>query len=53
VLEAFVRGLFAASSLVLGGVVALTLRVGSRLLGLVLAFGAGVSMPAVARPSAW
>jgi zinc transporter, ZIP family len=48
VLEAFAWGLFAASSLMLGGVVALTLRVGSRLLGLVLAFGAGVLLSAVA-----
>jgi zinc transporter, ZIP family len=37
-----------ASSLLLGGLVALRFRVGSRLLGLVMAFGAGVLISAVA-----
>jgi ZIP family zinc transporter len=46
--EAFLWGLFAASSLVLGAVV-VELRVpGNRLLGLVMAFGAGVLLSAVA-----
>ncbi|HXV57605.1 MAG TPA: hypothetical protein VD704_07040 [Gaiellaceae bacterium] len=40
-------GFLAASSLLLGGVLALTLRIGPRLLGLVLAFGAGVLISAV------
>jgi ZIP family zinc transporter len=48
VLEAFAWGLFAASSLLLGGIVALRLRLGDLLLGLVLAFGAGVLLSAVA-----
>ena len=46
--EAFAWGPLAASSLVLGGLIALSFRVGSRLLGLVLAFGAGVLLSAVA-----
>jgi ZIP family zinc transporter len=46
--EAFAWGLLAASSLLLGGVVALRVRVGPRLLGLIMAFGAGVLISAVA-----
>jgi zinc transporter, ZIP family len=48
VLEAFLWGAFAASSLVIGGAVALRLDVGRETLGLVLAFGAGVLISAVA-----
>jgi zinc transporter, ZIP family len=47
-LEAFAWGLLAASSLVLGAAVALGLRVGLRAIGLVMAFGAGVLISAVA-----
>ena len=46
--EAFGWGLFAASSLLLGGLIAIVFSVGSRLLGLILAFGAGVLLSAVA-----
>ncbi len=46
--EAFLWGAFAASSLVLGGVVALAFHVSGRVLGLILAFGAGVLISAVA-----
>jgi zinc transporter, ZIP family len=46
--EAFLWGLLSASSLLLGGLAALWFRVGSRLLGLVMAFGAGVLISAVA-----
>jgi len=46
--EAFLWGFLSASSLLLGGLVALRFRVGSRLLGLVMAFGAGVLISAVA-----
>ena len=46
--EAFLWGLLAASSLLLGGLVAIRVRVGSRILGLVMAFGAGVLISAVA-----
>jgi ZIP family zinc transporter len=44
---AFLWGLLAGSSLVLGGLVALTGWVGNRLLGLIMAFGAGVLISAV------
>src|SRR5215510_6702282 len=47
-MEAFAWGTFAASSLVLGCLIALRFRIGSRVLGLVLAFGAGVLLSAVA-----
>jgi ZIP family zinc transporter len=47
-LEAFLWGAFAASSLVIGGAVALVRPVRERALGLVLAFGAGVLISAVA-----
>ena len=46
--EAFLWGLLSAGSLLLGGLAALRFRVGSRLLGLVMAFGAGVLISAVA-----
>jgi ZIP family zinc transporter len=46
--EAFFWGAVAASSLVLGGVIALQFRIGTRLLGLIMAFGAGVLISAVA-----
>jgi ZIP family zinc transporter len=46
--EAFLWGLLSASSLLLGGLAALRFRIGSRLLGLVMAFGAGVLISAVA-----
>jgi ZIP family zinc transporter len=46
--EAFGWGLLAASSLLLGGVLALSFRIGNRALGLVMAFGAGVLISAVA-----
>src|SRR5262245_13195541 len=45
---AFLWGLVAGSSLVIGGWVALRFRIGSLLLGLVMAFGAGVLVSAVA-----
>jgi ZIP family zinc transporter len=41
-------GLFAASSLILGGGIALVFRVSERALGLIMAFGAGVLISAVA-----
>lgn len=47
-LEAFLWGAFAASSLVIGGAVAVWRPVPPRVLGLVLAFGAGVLISAVA-----
>jgi ZIP family zinc transporter len=46
--EAFAWGLLASSSLLLGGLIALRFRVGNRALGLVMAFGAGVLISAVA-----
>src|SRR5215218_1456061 len=46
--EAFFWGAFASSSLVLGGVLALNLRLSHRLIGLVMGFGAGVLISAVA-----
>ena len=45
---AFGWGLFAGSSLILGGVLALVLPIRERLLGLIMAFGAGVLISAVA-----
>jgi zinc transporter, ZIP family len=45
---ALLWGLFAASSLIVGGALALTFRVGERMLGLIMAFGAGVLISAVA-----
>jgi ZIP family zinc transporter len=46
--ESFAWGLVAGSSLVVGGIVALLVPIGQRLLGLVMAFGAGVLISAVA-----
>jgi ZIP family zinc transporter len=46
--EALLWGFFGASSLIVGGVVALRFRVRSHLLGLIMAFGAGVLISAVA-----
>jgi ZIP family zinc transporter len=46
--EAFASGLLASSSLVLGGVVALLVPIHRRTLGVVMAFGAGVLISAVA-----
>jgi zinc transporter, ZIP family len=45
---AFGWGLFAASSLLIGGLLVLRVHVGDRLLGLIMAFGAGVLISAVA-----
>lgn len=45
---AFGWGLFAGSSLILGGVLALAVPIRERLLGLIMAFGAGVLISAVA-----
>jgi ZIP family zinc transporter len=47
VLESLLWGLVAASSLVIGGVVALRVSIGRLALGLVMAFGAGVLLSAV------
>ena len=47
-LEAFLWGAFAASSLVVGGLIALRIEIPKRVLGLVLGFGAGVLISAVA-----
>ncbi|HEX6763072.1 MAG TPA: ZIP family metal transporter [Gaiellaceae bacterium] len=46
--EAFAWGLLAASSLVLGAVLALRVRIGLRAVGLIMGFGAGVLISAVA-----
>jgi zinc transporter, ZIP family len=46
--EALAWGLIAASSLLLGGLLALRRPIGLRLLGLIMAFGAGVLISAVA-----
>jgi zinc transporter, ZIP family len=46
--EAFGWGVVAGSSLLLGGLIALRFRISGRLLGLVMAFGAGVLISAVA-----
>lgn len=46
--EAFVWGLVAGSSLVLGGLIALWRSIDQRILGLIMAFGAGVLISAVA-----
>ena len=47
-LEALWWGAFASSSLLIGGVVAVRFRVSRLVLGLVMGFGAGVLMSAVA-----
>ncbi len=46
--EAFVWGVVGGSSLVIGGVIAMRLTISRRLLGLIMAFGAGVLLSAVA-----
>ena len=46
--EAFGWGLLAASSLLVGGILALRLPINRRVVGLVMAFGAGVLISAVA-----
>jgi ZIP family zinc transporter len=46
--EAFVWGAIAASSLLLGGILALRRPIGLRPLGLIMAFGSGVLISAVA-----
>ena len=46
--EAFLWGLVGGSSLVIGGVIALRVAISRRLLGLIMAFGAGVLISAVA-----
>jgi ZIP family zinc transporter len=48
VTDSLAWGLIAASSLVLGGALALTWRISVRVLGLIMAFGAGVLISAVA-----
>jgi zinc transporter, ZIP family len=48
VLEAFAWGLIASSSLIIGGTVALRFEISNSALGLVMAFGAGVLISAVA-----
>jgi ZIP family zinc transporter len=45
---AFAWGMLAASSLVIGAVIALLFRIGLRTIGLIMAFGAGVLISAVA-----
>ena len=47
-LTAFLWGLFASSSLVLGGVIALRFNLSNKLLGVIMAFGAGTLISAVA-----
>jgi len=47
-LEAFAWGVFAAGSLVVGAVMALALPISNRALGLIMAFGSGVLISAVA-----
>ena len=47
-LSAFLWGLFASSSLILGGVIALRFNLGNKLLGIIMAFGAGTLISAVA-----
>jgi len=47
-LEAFAWGVFAAGSLVVGAVMALVLPISQRALGLIMAFGSGVLISAVA-----
>jgi zinc transporter, ZIP family len=46
--ESFAWGLLAASSLVIGAVVALAIRIPTRAIGLIMGFGAGVLISAVA-----
>jgi ZIP family zinc transporter len=46
--SAFLWGLLSASSLLIGGVLTFRVRIGNKLLGLIMAFGAGVLISAVA-----
>ena len=46
--ESFAWGTLAASSLVIGAIVALVFRIGLRAIGLIMGFGAGVLISAVA-----
>jgi zinc transporter, ZIP family len=46
--EAFLWGALASSSLIIGGIIALRFSIDRRLLGLIMAFGAGVLISAVA-----
>jgi zinc transporter, ZIP family len=46
--NAFLWGLMATSSLILGGIISLTVRPSERLLGIIMAFGAGALISAVA-----
>ena len=46
--EAFLWGLIGGSSLVIGGVLAIAFRISLRTLGVVMAFGGGVLVSAVA-----
>ena len=46
--EAFAWGTVAASSLVIGAIVALLFRIDLRTIGLIMAFGAGVLISAIA-----
>jgi ZIP family zinc transporter len=46
--SAFLWGLIATSSLILGGIVALMVKPGKKLLGIIMAFGAGALISAVA-----
>jgi ZIP family zinc transporter len=46
--EAFAWGILSASSLVIGSLIALRFRIGLRVIGLIMAFGAGVLISAVA-----
>jgi ZIP family zinc transporter len=48
VAEAFAWGLFASSSLLVGAIIAMVVRVSSRTLGMIMAFGSGVLISAVA-----
>jgi zinc transporter, ZIP family len=48
VAEAFAWGFIAASSLLIGGLIALRRPIGRRTLGLIMAFGSGVLISAVA-----
>jgi ZIP family zinc transporter len=47
-LNAFLWGLFASSSLILGGMIALRFRLSNKMLGVIMAFGAGTLISAVA-----
>jgi len=46
--SSFLWGMVAASSLLIGGLLTFWLRIGNKMLGLIMAFGAGVLISAVA-----